>query len=106
MKRCILVSNRENVDKETGDKLLFLTLYKLPNRMKNGGLFHPKQNEAVINACVNGTRSADDYSKFKDVAPGAIIDVTFGLNDFTNKTFVAKLDLVEQSLFDEQTLYQ
>lgn len=106
MKRSMLVSIRENKDKETGDELLFLTLYKMPNKMKNGGLFHPKQNEAIINACVNKTKSPEDYEKFKTILPGSLIDVTFGLNDFNNKTFVAKLDIVEQSLFDAETIYQ
>ena len=106
MKRCILVSNRQNKDEKTGDELLFLTLYRLPNKMKNDGLWFPKQNEAIINACVNKTRSPEDYEKFKQVLPGAIIDVTFGLNDFNNKTFVAKLDLIENSLFDAELIYQ
>ena len=53
MKRCILVSSRENKDKETGDELLFLTLYRLPSKMKNGGLWYPKSCEAIVTACIN-----------------------------------------------------
>ncbi len=105
MRRCILVSNRQGKDEKTGDELLFLTLYRLPNKMSNGGLWHPKQNEAIINGCINKTKKPEDYEKFATLLPGALIDVTFGINDFNNKTFVARMDLVEQALFEEDLLY-
>lgn len=107
MKRCILVNCRTNQDKETGDELMFLTLYRLPNKMSNGGLWHPKANEAVINACINKTKKPEEFEKFSKIYPGALIDVTFGLNDFNNKTFVASLDLVKDTnLYDANILYQ
>ena len=40
MRRCILISTRQNKDEKTGDELLFLTLSRLPNKMNNGGLWY------------------------------------------------------------------
>ena len=107
MKRCILVGSRTNKDEKTGDELMFLTLYRLPNKMSNGGLWHPKANEAVVNACINKTKKPEDYEKFSTILPGTLIDVTFGINDFNNKTFVANLDIVKDTnIFNADTLYQ
>ena len=97
MKRCILIDLRTNKDKETGDDLMFLTLSKLPSKMSNGGLWHPKQNEMMVNVCINKTKNQEDYEKFSQVNPGALFDVTFGINDFNNKTFVATCTLVPES---------
>ena len=106
MKRCILVSSRLNKDPKTGDDLIFLTLCRLPNKMKNGGLWHPKKDELVVNACVNKTSKPEEYEKFLKILPGALIDVTFGINDFNNKAFVAAMSLVpDTNIFDEETLY-
>lgn len=108
MKRTILVSTRTNTDEKTGDELLFLTLCNLPKRMKNGGLWYPKSSELLSTACINKTRKPDEYEKFMKLLPGTIIDVTEGINDFTNKRFVASLDVVPgtENIFDEATLYQ
>lgn len=107
MKRCILVGSRTNKDQKSGDELMFLTLYRLPNKMSNGGLWHPKANEAVVNACINKTKKPEDYAKFSQILPGTLIDVTFGINDFNNKTFVANLDIVKDTnVFNADTLYQ
>ena len=108
MKRCILLSTRTNEDKDTGDQLLFLTLSNLPKRMKSGGLWHPKSSEMIITACINETRKPDDYAKFAKLLPGTLLDVTEGINDFTNKRFVASLDIVSgtENIYDEKLLYQ
>lgn len=67
MKRCILVSVRPQKDKETNDDLLFLTLYRLPNKMKNGGLWHPKKDEQVINACINAKHRPEEYKQWSSM---------------------------------------
>lgn len=94
MKRCILVDNRTSKDKKTGDDLMFLTLAKLPNAMKDGGLWHPKQADLIVNVCINKTLKAEDYEKFMQVRPGALFDITFGVNDFNGSTYVATCTLV------------
>lgn len=106
MKRCILVSVRPQKDKETNDDLLFLTLYRLPNKMKNGGLWHPKKDEQVINACINAKHRPEEFKQWSSILPGALVDVTFGLNEFTNKTYVERCELVpDTNIFDEKMLY-
>ena len=106
MKRCILVAVRPQKDKETNDELLFLVLYRLPNKMQNGGLWHPKKDETIINVCINAKHKPEDYKRFLDIRPGALIDVTFALNEFTNKTYVDRCELVEgTNVFEEKDLY-
>ena len=94
MKRCLVVSVRESQDKETKDELLFVTCYSLPSVMKKGGLYYPKNADAIINVCINKTRAPMDYDLFKNVLPGALVDITYGINEVTNKKFVVKCDLV------------
>lgn len=107
MKRCILISTRTNTDKETKDELLFLTLAKLPSKMNNGGLWHPKANELLSTVCINKTRKPDDFKKFSEMFPGTLIDITMGVNEFTGKLFVAAYEAVEDTvnIIDESILY-
>lgn len=106
MKRCILVSVRAQKDKETNDDLLFLTLFRLPGKMKNGNLWYPKKDEQIINVCLNAKYKKEDYEKFSKILPGAIVDVTFALNEFKNTTYVERVDLVEGTdLYSADVLY-
>ena len=106
MRRAILISNRQNKDEKTGDELLFLTFSRLPNKMNNGGLWYPKKDELIINTCINKTRSPDEFAKMQNVLPGTLVDVTFGLNEYTNKAYVVKTDIVKGTdLFTEDMLY-
>jgi hypothetical protein len=42
----------------------------------------------------------------QNVLPGTLIDVTFGLNEYTNKAYVVKTDVVKGTdLFTEDMLY-
>ena len=106
MRRCILISTRQNKDEKTGDELLFLTFSRLPSKMNNGGLWYHKKDELIIYTCINKSRTPEDYDKMKNVLPGTLIDVTFGLNEYTNKAYVVKTDLVKGTdLFTEDMLY-
>ena len=105
MKRAIIVENRESKDEKTGDELLFIKLCRLPSKMTNGGLWYSKPSETIVNACINKTRAPQDYKTFHDLLPGTLCDITFGINDFNNKTFVAKLDVVEKSPYVAEQLY-
>ena len=107
MKRVILVSSRTGKDKETGDELLFLTFCRLPSKMSSGGLWYPRQNELLVTACVNKAKKPLDYDAFASVLPGALFDLTMGINDFNNKPFVARFDLVPGApTFTADMLYQ
>ncbi len=106
MRRCILISTRCNKDVKTGDELMFLTLSRLPNKMNNGGLWYPKKDELIINTCINKTNKPEEYEKMLKILPGTLIDVTFGLNEYNNKVFVVKTDVVEGTdVFTEDMLY-
>ena len=106
MRRCILISTRQNTDEKTGDELVFLTLSRLPTKMNNGGLWYPKKDELIINTCINKSRNPDEYGKMLNVLPGTLIDVTFGLNEYTNKAYVVKTDVVKGTdLYSEDMLY-
>jgi hypothetical protein len=106
MKRCVLVSIRERQDETTKDELLFLTCYALPRVMTNGGLYYPKNADAIINVCINKTRAPMDYETFKNVYPGALVDIQHALNEVTNKRFVSKCDLVPNTnIYSPQDVY-
>ena len=106
MRRCILISTRQNKDEKTGDELLFLTLTRLPNKMTNGCLWYPKKDELILNTCINKTKNPEEFDKMHSVLPGTLVDVTFGLNEYTNKAYVLKTDVVEGTeLYSEDMLY-
>ena len=106
MKRCILVDSRTNKNEQTGDELLFLTLVKLPAKMSNGGLWHHKANELVINVCIPKSTKQEDFEKYSTILPGALFDITYGYNDFNGKSFVATCTLVDgTNMFTPQEVY-
>lgn len=39
MKRFLVVSVKEGEDSKTKEKLLFVSMYRMPSKMKNGGLW-------------------------------------------------------------------
>ena len=73
--------------------------------MNTGGLWFPKNDEALATACINGKNNKEDYDKHKVLLPGALVDVALGVNDFNNKTYVAKIDLVKQSPYKQEEIY-
>ena len=76
--------------------------------MKNGGLYSPKQSDAVITTCINKEKRPEEFDVLKEILPCTLIDVTFGINDFNNKSYEVKLDLVKETvnIFDEGILYK
>ncbi len=94
MKRFVVCDIKDGQDKDTKENLVFLTMYRIPSPMKDSGkLWHTKQSEAITVACAGANRNADDYKKYKAMQVGTIVDVTFGINDFTNKAVVARVDI-------------
>ena len=104
--RCILLSVREQKDANTGEDLIFATAYRLPSRMKNGGLWYPKKDETYYTRCVKKNSNPEDYEYLLKLMPGCLVDVEMGLNEFTEKTYVASMKLVKGTdIYDEATLY-
>ena len=55
MKRFLVVSVKEGEDSKTKEKLLFVSMYRMPSKMKNGGLWYVqisknKQQKIKINS--------------------------------------------------------
>ena len=107
MRRCIVVSSRVGEDSETHDKLLYMDLCRLPNKMKDGGLWYPKRTEVNVTTCVNAVKKPDLFNKLKDVLPCTLVDIEYGINEFTDKRFVASIEVVDDTKnpFDISQLY-
>ena len=96
-KRFLVVQTRQNKDKDTDDDLLYLTLFRLPNKMKNGNLWYPSNEKRVVVTCFNKVKKPEEYQKFLNVRPGALVDVNFGMSEFNEKPYVSEVRLVEGS---------
>lgn len=106
MKRYILVDSKIVEDKQTKDKLLFLTMYRLGSKMKNGGIWHPKKDESISCVCFHESKDKLNFDMYKDIYPGALFDITFGINDITQKVYVATCTLVSgTNMFTAQDVY-
>lgn len=97
MRRCMLVQTRIDVNKETKERKLWLTLCRLPNPMKNGGLFYPKASDLLTYYCVSEQDKPKDFEDFAKYNPGTLFDVTFGLNDYNNKPYILEVIYVPDS---------
>lgn len=99
MKKAILVANRKGIDNNTKSNVLWLTMYELPRefKAKDGhiGLWYPKKDDAILIACIAQDKQPDDYANLINVKEGAVCMVSFGVNDFTNKTFISKVEIVK-----------
>lgn len=105
MKRAILINAREGELKESKEKCVYAVFAVMPSKMKNGGLWYPRNTELLKTACIRKSRSEEEFNRFKDMTPGAICDLTFGVNDFDGKTFIARIDVVTESPFTTADLY-
>lgn len=101
MVKCIICDSRDGEDKETKEKLVFLTMYRIPNLTAKGTLWHTKQSEAITCACAGEKRTPNLYKSYKDMAVGTVVNVTFGVNDFTNKTIVANVEVFAKPNYDK-----
>lgn len=98
-RRCLVVCNKLGTDEKTKDTLMYLTLYRLPTKRKDGGLWYPKSSEAIVNVCVNKTRDPEKFNRLSSIQYGALVDIDFGVNEFTDKTYVASVELVPNTSF-------
>ena len=98
-RRCLVVSNKLGTDEKTKDTLLYLAAYRLPTKRKDGGLWYPKSSEAIVNVCVNKTRDPEKFNRLSSIQYGALVDIDFGVNEFTDKTYVASVELVPNTSF-------
>lgn len=101
MKKAILVANRKGKDSNTNGNVLWLTMYELPREFKGKdgrtGLWYPKKDDAILIGCISQDKQPDDYANLVNVREGAVCMVHFGVNDFTNKTFISKVEVVKST---------
>ena len=99
MKKAILVSNRKGKDNQTQANVLWLTMYELPREFErqdgSKDLWYPKKDDAILVACISQGKQPDDYARLVNVREGAVCMVHFGVNDFTNKTFISAVDIIK-----------
>lgn len=105
MKKALVVDVRKGQDKEKQNNVLYITLYKLPSKMKDGALWHPKKDEAVVIASFSEKYAPEDYNKLQTLPLGSICDIVYGVNDFNDKTFIAKLNVVVEGVYTDKDLY-
>lgn len=106
MIRCVLVAKREFKDEKTNEEGLFLTLYSLARKGKEGKLYTPKVTDAVITSFISKTRKPQDYTDYQTIYPGALIDVHYGVNEVTQKAYIQKCELVPgTNLYKPEDLY-
>ena len=101
MKRAIVLQVRESENKQNNnEKTVWVTVGLLPSKMKNGNLYYPRTT------CAGALTKPDNYEKFRKLAIGSLVDLTYGINEFTNKPFVADISLSCESPFTAADLYE
>ena len=107
MKRAIVLQVRESENKQNNnEKAAWVTVGLLPAKMKSGNLFYPRSTETCVSTCAGVLTKPDNYEKFRKLAIGSIVDLTYGINEFTNKPFVADISVVCESPFTAEDLYE
>ena len=74
--------------------------------MKSGNLFFPKSNESCVTTCAGALTKPDNYDKFRKLAIGSIVDLSYAVNEFTNKVYVSDISVVCDSPFEAKDLFE
>lgn len=106
MRRGIVLSVRDSEDKETHEKQLWVTVGKLPViDRKTGRVYAPKSTETIVVTMAGELRTPDKYSSFKSLKPGDLVEINFGVNEYTEKTYVDSLVVIVPSPYTVKDLY-
>ena len=105
MKRAMVMSVRQRVDKKTNENVVYLTLFDMGNRSSNGTIFSAKSGEEVRIAYANEKRTPDKYAKYCGLAVGSICTMDLGVNDFDGRVYVSNLDVVQDSPYTLDDIY-
>lgn len=98
MNRCILVSKRMGKNKEKTEDVIYLTLAKLPSKMKDGvTLFYPKKEDLIISTAVTAKSTNADFVEFANALEGCLVDVAYNLNPYTMKPVISSMKTVPGS---------
>ena len=104
MKRAIVTSVRTSKDNKSGEDNAWVTVSIMPSKMSNGNLFYPKSSEISVTSCAGALRAPDKFVKFNSLRIGALVDIHYGFNEYTQKPFVDDITLVKDSPFVDSDL--
>lgn len=104
MKRAIVTCVRTSKDKQTSEDVAWVTVALMPTKMQNGNLFYPKSSDISVSTNAGAIRAKDKFSKYCAFKLGDVVDIHYGLNEFTHKPFVDDITLVKSSPFKESDL--
>lgn len=106
MKRAMVMSVRATVDKKTNENVVYVTLFDMGNRNKDGVIFTARSSEAVKTAFANEVRNPEKYAKYKALTIGSLCTMDLGVNDFDGKVYVSNLELVKKSPYSLDDIYK
>lgn len=104
MKRAVIVSVRESVDKKTSENVVWTTLAQMPQKGKNGNVYYPMSNKILLVTSAGEVRSPDKFTKYKKFKIGDIVDVHMAINNNNDTVYVSDLELVKESTYKESDL--
>lgn len=105
MKKVLLVQARISEDKKTKERLLFVTFVNLPTKnAQTGNVWFPKNDELTTVSCFGEDRSPTLFALLRKAIPGSLCGLTYGVNDFNNKLFVADVKVLKEG-YTESDIY-
>ena len=106
-KRCVLVDSYVSTSKKDNATFLNLNCYKLASMTKDGKLYHPMKNDAIVTVFVNKENNKELFDKYSKLLPGTLVDVEFYVSEFSGKVCVRISDVVDgtENLYSPDILY-
>ena len=104
MKKVLLLQSRVAEDEKTKERILFVTFASLATKNSNGQLWFPKKDELTIVSCFGEDRASELFKRFRTALPGSLCGITFGVNDYTTKTFVSDAKILKAP-YSETDIY-
>lgn len=104
MKKVLLVQARVSEDKKTKERLLFVTFVNLPTKNAQGNIWYPKNDELITVSCFGEDRAPALFALLRKAIPGTLCGLTYGVNDFNNKLFVANVEILKEA-YTEADIY-
>lgn len=88
MSRVLVCSTRVGEDKDTNDSVLYMATWRMPTYTSKGLLWYPKKDESISYIVVRRAEKPQTFEEFRHVLPGTLLEVYYGVNDLTGKSYV------------------